>query len=280
MHLEESLETALGLLECPGCRQGSLDMVGDDTAGGRGLRCKECEQFFSYRAGILDMLGESQQQFTLAQKSFQASMLVKAYARIRDPLALFVAGYTFNQEVQKVEHALDLRPGDTVLDVACGHGNFTAAIARRVKPGTVLGLDISGPMLEEAVAKMHRHGPDNVVLVRGDVHNLPFGSGTLAKVNCSGGFHQFPDLHKAITNIYRVLSPGGLFSGSSFAQSRSRLNRRIQDLIESNTDLHFLDLATLGENMTAAGFAAYGSARARWFGYFRARKPSAPSEVA
>ncbi|MDP2950194.1 MAG: methyltransferase domain-containing protein, partial [Chloroflexota bacterium] len=228
MHLEQILETALGLLECPGCRQRPLDMVGDDPAGDRGLLCNECKQFFPYRAGILDMLGDGEQQFTLAQKSLQASMLVKAYARIRDPLALFVAGYTFRQEVQKVEHALDLRPGDTVLDVACGHGNFTAAIARRVNPGLVLGLDISQPMLEEAVAKMHRHGPDNVVLIRGDVHNLPFGYGTIAKINCSGGFHQFPDVHKAIDNIYRVLSPGGLFSGSSFAQSRSHLSRRIQ----------------------------------------------------
>ena len=280
MHFEQNLERALGLLECPGCRQGPLVMVGDGAAGDRGMLCSGCNQFFPYRGGILDMLGEGEQQLTLAQKSLQAATLAKAYARTRDPLTLLVAGLTFRQEVRKVEQALDLGAGHTVLDVACGHGNFTAAIARRVHPGLVLGLDISQPMLEEAVAKMRRHGLRNVVLIRGDVHNLPFGFGTIAKINCQGGFCQFPDLDKAIDNIYRVLSPGGRFAGSCFARSRGSLDQRIQELIESNIEMRFVDLVALGEKMSAAGFAGYGSAQARWFGYFNARKPDARQEEA
>lgn len=280
MHGEENLEKALGLLECPNCRQGSLDMAADGTDQGRGLQCTECRKFFPYRTGVLDMLGDGKQQLTLAQKSLQGTALAKAYAWIRDPLALLVVGYTFGQEVEMMEHALDLREGDTVVDIACGHGNFTLAIAEVIGPGLVIGLDISRPMLEEAAASMHRKNLGNVLLIRGDVHNLPFGPSTVAKVNCSGGFHQFPDLEKAIANTYRVLSPGGRFSGSSFTKGGSRLNRWVQELIESRTDLHFLDLTTLGEKMTAAGFAAYESARARWFGYFRAHKPVAQQEVA
>ena len=280
MHFEQNLERALGLLECPGCHQGPLAMVGDGAAGDRGMRCSGCSRFFPYRAGILDMLGEGEQQLTLAQKSLQAATLAKAYARTRDPLTLLVAGLTFRQEVQRMERALDLRAGDTVLDIACGHGNFTAAIARRVGPGLVLGLDISQPMLEQAVRRMHRDVLHNVVLIRGDVHNLPFGFGTIAKINCQGGFCQFPDLDKAIDNIYRVLSAGGRFSGSCFARSRGSLDQRIQELIESNIEMRFVDLVALGEKMSAAGFAGYGSAQARWFGYFNARKPVVPEEVA
>jgi len=178
-----------------------------------------------------------------------------------------------------MEQALDLRAGDTVLDVACGHGNFTAAIARSVAPGLVLGVDISGPMLEQAAGRMSRDGLDNVLFVRGDVHNLPFGSGAIAKINCSGGFCQFPDLDRAIDNIYRVLALGGRFSGSCFARSRGILDQRVQELIQSSIDMRFIDLVALGGQMSAAGFAAYGSARARWFGYFNARKPEIREEV-
>ena len=280
MQSEQNLERALGLLECPGCQRGALVIANDGADSDMGVRCRECGRSFPYRAGILDMLGDGERQVTLAQRSLQAATLAKAYAWTRDPLTLLVAGYTFGREVQGMEQALDLRVGDTVLDVACGHGNFTAAIARRVAPGLVLGVDISRPMLEQAAHRMHSEGLDNVALVRGDVHNLPFGSGAIAKINCSGGFCQFPDLDRAIENIHRVLSPGGRFSGSCFARSRGILDQRVQELIQSSVDMQFVDLVALGGKMSAAGFAAYGSARARWFGYFNARKPEARQEVA
>ena len=278
MQSGQNLEKALSLLECPGCHQGPLAVAGDGADSDMGVRCKECGRSFPYRAGILDMLGNGDQQLTFAQKSLQAATLAKAYAWTRDPLTLLVAGHTFGREVQGMEQALDLQSGDTVLDVACGHGNFTAATATRVAPGLVLGIDISRPMLEQAAHRMHREGLDNVALVRGDVHNLPFGSGAIAKINCSGGFCQFPDLDSAIENIHRVLSPGGRFSGSCFARSRGILDQRIQELIQSSLDMQFVDLVALGGKMSAAGFAAYGSARARWFGYFNARKPELRQE--
>jgi len=225
------------------------------------------------------MLGNGEQQLTLAQKSLQAATLARAYAWTRDPMTLLVAGYTFRREVQQMEEALQFRAGDTVLDVACGHGNFTAAIARRVAPGLVLGLDISQPMLEQAARRLRREGLHNVLLIRGDVHNLPFRSGAIAKANCSGGFCQFPDLDRAIENIHRVLSPAGRLCGSCFARSRGILDQRVQELVQSSIDMRFVDLVALGQKMSDAGFAAYGSARARWFGYFNARKAETGQEV-
>ena len=279
MHSEQNFERALGLLVCPGCHQGALAIAHDGAGDGTAVSCRGCEQSFPFRAGILEMLGGGAQQLTLAQKSLQASTLAKAYAWTRDPMTLLVAGHTFGREVQRMEEALDLGAGDTVLDVACGHGNFTAAIARRVSPGLVLALDISRPMLQQAASRMLRQGLRNVVLIRGDVHNLPFGTGAIPKINCSGGFCQFPELDRAIDNIHRVLSPGGRFSGSCFARSRGILDQRIQEVIQSGIDMRFVDLVALGGKMSAAGFAAYGSARTRWFGYFNASKPEIREEV-
>jgi SAM-dependent methyltransferase len=273
MRTEQNLEKALGLLECPKCRWSPLGTAGDDADQSKRFRCPECRQLFSYQTGILDMLGDDKQQLTLAQKSLQGTVLAKGYAWIRDPLALLVVGCTFGQEAEMVEDRLDLQAGDTVLDIACGHGNFTAAIADRIRPGLVIGLDISRSMLEEAAARMHRQNLDNVLLVRGDAHNLPFRPSSISKVNCAGGFHQFPDLLKAITSIYRVLTPGGLFSGSSFTESASGVQRRLQRFIDATTDLHFLEQEALRTKMTSTGFSAYEAERRRWFGYFRATKP-------
>lgn len=278
MHSDRNLERALGLLECPRCRQGNLAVVGDGAADDVAVLCRGCDQAFPYRAGILDMLREGEQRLTPAQRSLQDGMLTQAYALTRDPMVLLAGGYTFGREVRQLEEVLDLSPGDTVLDVACGHGNFTAAIAEKVAPGLVLGIDISRPMLEQARRRTGSAG--NALFIRGDVQNLPLRPASVAKVNCSGGFCQFPDLDAAIENIHRVLSPGGRFSGSCFARSNGLLDRGPQELLQSSTGMRFIDLVALGAKMGDAGFAAYASSRDRWFGYFSAAKSEVREEEA
>jgi uncharacterized protein YbaR (Trm112 family) len=130
MYPDKILEKALGLLECPGCRQSPLAIANEGAASDVAVRCGDCGRSFPYRDGILDMLGETEQRLTPAQKTMQDGMVVQGYAWIRDPLTLLSGGYTFRREVQQLESALDLGPGDTVLDVACG-----TATSRRPSPG-------------------------------------------------------------------------------------------------------------------------------------------------
>jgi len=59
----------------------------------------------------------------------------------------------FPDEVDEVVERLALERGDTVLDLACGHGNFTAALAHRVgADGLVVGIDIARSMLQRAMS--------------------------------------------------------------------------------------------------------------------------------
>jgi SAM-dependent methyltransferase len=70
---------------------------------------------------------------------------------------------------------LSLSPGDGVLDVACGTGNFSRDFARTVGiDGLVVGIDVSETMLTRAVEDTRRSTLSNAAYVRGDAQELPF----------------------------------------------------------------------------------------------------------
>jgi ubiquinone/menaquinone biosynthesis C-methylase UbiE len=101
---------------------------------------------------------------------------------------------------------LAIEPGDSVLDVGCGPGNFTRAFARVSGDGLVVGLDASRTMLEQAVREVN---PPNVRYVRGDAAALPFPDATFDAVCCFAALYFIEQPLRAIDEIVRVLAPGG-----------------------------------------------------------------------
>jgi ubiquinone/menaquinone biosynthesis C-methylase UbiE len=176
--------------------------------------------------------------------------------------------------VEHFRRTLELKPGDTLLDVACGPANFTVPLARHARPGLVIGLDISPAQLARAAANVARTRLDNVLLVRGDVHRLPLRDGSVSKVNCAGGLHQFPDPARALAEVARVLPPGGCFAGSTLARHTARWAQRLQDWLRRRSSVHFVDLAGMRSPIEQAGLGDYrhASAPSPWFGYYQAAK--------
>lgn len=116
-----------------------------------------------------------------------------------------------------------LPAGSRVLDVPTGSG----VALRGVRPGQGLGVvvaDISATMLERAAAAAARLGvADQVTPTIADVAELPFGDGTFDLVVSFTGLHCFPDPHRAIGEMVRVLAPGAAITGSSlFTDTGSR----------------------------------------------------------
>ena len=95
-----------------------------------------------------------------------------------------------------------------LLDVACGPGVVTAAIA----PGaaSVVALDATEQMLEKARARCTRAGLRNVEFRQGDAENLPFDDAHFDGVVTRLAVHHFADPQRAFGEMLRVLRPGGV----------------------------------------------------------------------
>lgn len=103
--------------------------------------------------------------------------------------------------------AAEIRPGDRVLDVACGTGAFSRAFAEAVAPGgLVCGLDASQTMLERAASAER---PANLGYVRGDAMALPFSRESFDAVCCFAALYLIEDPWRAIDELVRVLAPNG-----------------------------------------------------------------------
>ncbi|TEU18683.1 MAG: methyltransferase domain-containing protein, partial [Anaerolineales bacterium] len=164
------LERAALLLRFPT----SPDRPPEVLSDGSGLRCPVTGRFFPYRGGVLDLLGDSLEK-TFTQHTLDTSFTAWVYDRFRGPLTRLLNSPDFPVEVATIQRVLQAQAGNTVLDLACGQGNFTVEWAKRVGPeGLVIGLDISRALLARAAYHVNRWGLDNVLLIRGDAHQLPF----------------------------------------------------------------------------------------------------------
>lgn len=100
---------------------------------------------------------------------------------------------------------------DDILDVATGTGDLAIAMARKLDPLAVTGVDLSAGMVEIGRRKVHDLSlSDTVSLGIGDCLMLPFTDSSFDVVTCAYGVRNFADLLGGYREMYRVLRPGGI----------------------------------------------------------------------
>src|SRR4029077_18130473 len=89
-----------------------------------------------------------------------------------------VPGYPQQAQRLRAVHALELRPGDSVVDVACGTGLNFSLIEQAIGPGgRIVGVDLTDAMLAQAQDRIETNGWGNVTLVQADAAAFDFPAG-------------------------------------------------------------------------------------------------------
>jgi ubiquinone/menaquinone biosynthesis C-methylase UbiE len=158
--------------------------------------------------------------------------------------------------------AANVQPGERVIDVACG----TGIVARRITPlvgpqGRVIGLDRNPDMLRVAAAAAQREGL-TIEWRTSPAEQLPFPDGSFDLITCQFGLMFFTDRHKALTEMHRVLRPGGRVLVSvwlgldrhPFHQALDAVSRRHLGQSSVQTVFSLGDANELRRLLTDAGF--------------------------
>jgi SAM-dependent methyltransferase len=195
--------------------------------------------------------------FSPAQRLMEEPFYSRGYERwFRPSLTRLVTPQSLDEAQRLSVQLLGLDGRETVLDIACGTGNFTRAIASVLdaESSLVVGLDLSVPMLREAVAKAAHVGLRNVRYVRGDALRLPVASASCDRVHCAGAFHLMPNPPQAVLEMARVVKPGGIVLIGSFVRSRG-LRGTVESAAVRLTGMRFFERRDLHGMSARAGLS-------------------------
>jgi len=100
-------------------------------------------------------------------------------------------------------------PVKKIIDIATGTGDFAIA-ALKLNPEEVIGLDISAGMLAVGEQKMIKNKVDSIIKMQlGDSENIPYDSNYFDALTVGFGVRNFENLELGLTEMLRVLKPGG-----------------------------------------------------------------------
>jgi ubiquinone/menaquinone biosynthesis C-methylase UbiE len=120
-----------------------------------------------------------------------------------------VPGYPQRAQRLRAAQALGLRPGDTVVEIACGTGLNFPLIQQAIGPdGRIVGVDLTDAMLAQAQHRIETNGWSNVSLVQADAAEFDFPTGVDGVLSTYALSH-LPECGDVIAHGAAALSPGG-----------------------------------------------------------------------
>jgi ubiquinone/menaquinone biosynthesis C-methylase UbiE len=164
---------------------------------------------------------------------------VDAFWQCGSESGLLAPVYMFNT----LQTANVVRPGDRVLDLACGPANQLVQFARLNPHAQFVGIDQAPAMLERARNTVVSSGVDNVSLQSGDMNSLAaLADASIDCVTCTFSFHHLPDhgsLQRSFREAARVLKPGGGIYVCDFGRLKRRASQAFfaYDRRERQSDL-------------------------------------------
>jgi demethylmenaquinone methyltransferase/2-methoxy-6-polyprenyl-1,4-benzoquinol methylase len=122
-----------------------------------------------------------------------------------------------------LKQLLPLQP-EVLLDVATGTGDMAFMAEKILAPQAITGIDLSAGMLEVANQRklefLKTNSKTRIEFIKGDAEALPMASNTFDAATVTFGVRNFGDLHAGLSEIHRVLKPGGMFVVLEFTKPR------------------------------------------------------------
>lgn len=154
--------------------------------------------------------------------------IAKDYDSLNHIMSLSIDKIWRRKAIKKIK---DAGEAPRVLDVACGTGDFSIAIAKAVRKGEVIGVDISKEMLEVMRQKVLKNKLESIISQEvGDGEALRFPDASFDRVVNAFGIRNFEDRDKGLREALRVLKPGGRLVILELSRPQNKIIRWFYDL--------------------------------------------------
>ncbi len=181
------------------------------------------------------------------------------------------SGISMKEELDRVLSRTENGAIETVADLACGTGHYARAFSRKFPGARIYGLDISLSMLTRGNKLACRHNLNSILFLRGDIYHLPFEDRSIDHVNCCGALHLFSNVFPIWHEIFRILRPGGTFTGWTL-YLKPGLEERFQRRMMEKGQASFFQPDQLGSDLKQAGLTHFRCERKRLWLIFSASK--------
>jgi len=123
----------------------------------------------------------------------------------------------FDQTAAAINNVANIQQNQTVLDIACGTGKVTTALAKHQNQPTVTAVDLSEGMLEQAKRKASYHQLNNIEFHQMAFEDMAFGE-HFDTVICSFGIFFVNEMEEALVQFSRQMKPTGQIILTTFAE--------------------------------------------------------------
>lgn len=156
---------------------------------------------------------------TDTQKIYTKKLFTKLAPRYR----FFTTMLSFGRDMswkRSLISKLPVYPNPTCLDIGCGTGDLTFLLANKYQQSSIIGIDITRSMLDQA---RERNSASYVTFQHLDMCELPFESNSVDIVTSGYALHYAHSLSDALSEIHRVLKQGGIFAFLEFSKHSSNI---------------------------------------------------------
>jgi len=169
-------------------------------------------------------------QHSTLQKKEQVAEMFNDISHRYDFLNRFLsAGIDMGWRKKAIKQLAGINPKN-ILDVACGTADMAILSWKMLHPEKVTGIDISEGMLQIGRQKIDKAGIKAIELLKGDSEAINFKTNSFQAVTVAFGVRNFQNLQQGLSEILRVLVPGGKLVVLEFSKPKSQLVKTFYNL--------------------------------------------------